>query len=322
MIVMDYNTGKEYSQDAFPALPMDKPALFVCCRPGDVPKFQQLLALDESTVLDCIDIDESVRFTSFDGYDFISLVHLDVTSERLVLNELNLYLSRDTFILVMPEQRNQGLAALESRIVGLARGYLSGKNPPPSLLDGFNQMLFVFFNTLVMDFNDSLELLEDRMQALSGEMTYRVDNDHFEKIHLLRDTAYSIKKVLRSFSYMGLQLLCNENDVLTKKKMFLFRNLDTRFRKLYDFAESVYGLSTELLGTYDSKITQRTNDVVNKLTAVTIFFGPLTVITGIYGMNFRQMPELETPWGYPISLAVMLVVSIGIFWFMKRNKWL
>ena len=322
MLLIDYDKTNEYSQDTFPDICKNSSSLFISCRPNDMHILHKVLELDESTVLDCMDIDESVRFTAFDGYDFASLVHLEIEHDEIVFSEVNLYISRKYFVLVMPEKNNQRLSALEEKIIGYARSFLANKHLNTDSIEYFNQLFFLFFNTLISYFSDTLELLEDHMQELSEKITRQVENEYFDNIHTLRGTAYSVKKILRAFSYMGLQILCNENNVLSKKKLFLFRNLDTRFRKLYDFSENVYGLSTELLQTYDSKISQRTNYIINKLTFVTLFFGPLTVITGIYGMNFQVMPELKWPWGYPLSLLLMAGISVGIYLIMKKKKWL
>jgi len=321
MLLLDYDTNKEYTTNTFPDACKDSNALFICCRPADMPLFRSIFELDESTVLDCMNIDESVRFTAFDGYDFASLVHLDIDGGKVLFSEINLYVSRRYFLLVLPEDGNEKLAALEGKITALARNFQKS-NKQTDKVEYFNQLFFLFFNTLVSYFSETLEMLEDHMQVLSEKMMHRAEDEHFEAIHTLRGTAYAVKKVLRAFSYIGLQILCNENDVLSKKRLFLFRNLDTRFRKLYDFSESVYGLSGELLQTYDSKLSQRTNDIVNKLTIVTLFFGPLTVITGIYGMNFRVMPELNWPLGYPLALLLMAGISLGIYVFLKKKKWL
>ncbi|MNY72598.1 Magnesium transport protein CorA [compost metagenome] len=58
------------------------------------------------------------------------------------------------------------------------------------------------------------------------------------------------------------------------------------------------------------------------LTVFSVFFMPLTFIAGIYGMNFKFMPELESPLGYPVVIVVMLAVSVLIFFWFKRKKWL
>ena len=322
MLVLDYNGGKEYLQTTFQLTYEEGSELFVICRPNDMPSLRDVFDLDESTIIDCMDIDESVRFTAFNSYDFASLVHTEVTDDAIQLYEINLYISRQYMILVLPENNSPKLAVLEEKILESARVFLKHRHSKGSVIEHLDQLLFLTFNMLIVNFSDTLELLEDRMQELSEEITNKIENDHFERIQSLRRLAYSLKKILRALSYIGLQMLCNENEVLVKKKLFLFRNLDTRFRKLYDFSENVYGLSTELLNTYDSKITQRTNDIVNKLTFITLVFAPLTLITGIYGMNFHFMPELHLPWAYPATLMGMLVISIGIYCLLKWKKWI
>ena len=321
MIVIDYNQKTEYSTGEFSDICPNNP-LFIFCHPEDILPLSRILSLDESTVRDCVDIDESVRFTAFDGYDFASLVYMEMVGETLLFKELNLYASRNYFILVMPKHNSLKLQALEEKIIGTARGFLVNWQINSINPEWANQLFFIFFNLLVVYFSDLLELLEDKMQELSGQITHNMPEESFEAMHNLRTMAYSVKKVLRAFSYMGLQILCNENEIICKKKLFLFRNLDMRLRKLCDFAESVYGLSTELLHTYDSKVAQRTNNIVNKLTSITLFFGPLTVITGIYGMNFAFMPELTYTWGYPLSLLGMAIVSGIIYIILKKKKWL
>ena len=322
MLIIDFKYNNEYLQDSFPDACKDSTALFILCKASDILNLRHCFDLDESTVVDCMNIDENVRFTAFNNYDFASLAFAELKDDTIRFSEVNLYSSRRYMILVTPEHESPKLTGIEEKMVSAARNFLVEKHRAEDTLECFNHMLFLFFNSLISHFSDTLEHLEDRMQALSEEIASSMDDTHFEDIQNLRRIAYSLKKALRAFSYIGLQILCNENNILLKKKMFLFRNLDTRFRKLYDFSENVYGLSTELLHTHDSRITQRTNDIINKLTMITLFFGPLTVITGIYGMNFQFMPELESPWGYPMILLVMVGISAGIYALMRRKKWL
>jgi len=64
------------------------------------------------------------------------------------------------------------------------------------------------------------------------------------------------------------------------------------------------------------------NETVKKLTILTLFFGPPTVIAGIYGMNFIRMPELEWELGYPIVIGFMIIVSTVIYLILKKKNWL
>ena len=321
MLVIDFENNKEYTQDSFPEDCKDSFMMLVSCSHKDMLSLRDTLVLDDDTILDSVNIDESVRFTAFEGYDFASLFHLEVKDDKVITNEINLYISKQYIVLVMPESGSEKLKRLENQLVTFTKNFMKNKDLHSNKSELINQTFFLFFDLLITDFFETLELLEDRMQELSKEISIDVSEENFNSIQNLREVAYAIKKVLRAFSYIGFQILCNENGILNVEKMYLFRNLETRFRKLYDFSESVYGLSSELIRTYDSKTTQRTNDIINKLTFVTIFFAPLTLITGIYGMNFIFMPELKLAWGYPASLIVMALISIVLFVVMKKKKW-
>ena len=67
---------------------------------------------------------------------------------------------------------------------------------------------------------------------------------------------------------------------------------------------------------------KRTNEVMRVLTVFSVFFMPLTFIVGIYGMNFKFMPELNSKWGYPAVLFFMTIVTVVIYLWFKRKKWL
>jgi magnesium transporter len=58
------------------------------------------------------------------------------------------------------------------------------------------------------------------------------------------------------------------------------------------------------------------------LTIISSIFMPLTFIVGVYGMNFRYMPELDLPYAYPVLLVIMLIIASSLWFYYKRKKWL
>jgi magnesium transporter len=86
--------------------------------------------------------------------------------------------------------------------------------------------------------------------------------------------------------------------------------------------EEVYENIHSLLNIYISLSSQRTNEVMRTLTVFTAFFLPLTFIVGVYGMNFKYMPELEAHWGYPGVIGLMLAITIAVWIWFKRKGWL
>jgi len=92
--------------------------------------------------------------------------------------------------------------------------------------------------------------------------------------------------------------------------------------RLYTAFEEVQEGANHLLDIYMSLSARKTNDVVRILTVFSVFFMPLTFIVGIYGMNFKFMPELNSRLGYPGVLLLMALVTLGIYLWFKRKGWL
>ncbi len=80
-------------------------------------------------------------------------------------------------------------------------------------------------------------------------------------------------------------------------------------------------LLTSALDAYLSMTSTRLNQVMKVLTALSAILMSVTLIAGIYGMNFRVMPELDWPWGYPLALALMIAVAVVLAAIFKRIKW-
>jgi magnesium transporter len=142
----------------------------------------------------------------------------------------------------------------------------------------------------------------------------------------------------RKLSLSGVYHLKRKIDV-NKKVLFLSRDIveriddpkhqnpdtrDTRdlYIRLLTLYESMSENTNQLLNVYFSISAQRTNEVIRVLTLFSVFFMPLTFIVGIYGMNFRFMPELNLKFGYPLVILFMLAVSAFIYLWFKRKGWL
>lgn len=315
MKIYDYFSKTDYEGKSFPASCKKSNELLIVCQTHEVSLLRDVFGFDESTVLNCTDLDESVRYTSFDGYDFISMIHIEINENSLQLREINLYISASYLVLVMPEHDSKRLHLMETKLFDLAKCMDERKGR-------INWLYYSVFSNLLADFSDTLESQEDNMQALSEEIVDNVNKTHFTQIHNYKNMTFIIKKQLRALSYLGEQILLDENKLIGKGQIHYFRSVNTRLKKLYDFSEGLYNFSNEMLHSYDSRLTMKTNDTVNKLTAITLFFGPLTVITGIYGMNFNNMPELKWFFGYPLALIIMVIISLIMFIIMKMKKWL
>ncbi|MGE8378233.1 MAG: CorA family divalent cation transporter, partial [Sphingobacterium sp.] len=78
----------------------------------------------------------------------------------------------------------------------------------------------------------------------------------------------------------------------------------------------------QLLNVFFNISSNHTNEIMRILTIFSVFFMPITFVAGVYGMNFKNMPELEWYYGYPIAMAIMVAISMAIYLWFKRKGWL
>lgn len=100
------------------------------------------------------------------------------------------------------------------------------------------------------------------------------------------------------------------------------QNLKEEADRLYFYSDDLVETANDLVQLSISLASNRTNEVVRILTLVSIFLLPLNLITGIYGMNFAHMPELQWEHGYLLVLSLMFFVEVGVFYVLKRKGWI
>ena len=121
---------------------------------------------------------------------------------------------------------------------------------------------------------------------------------------------------------LGQELEENENGFFAEENLRYFRLFSARAERLRDKVAALRDYTVQLRDLIQTRVDMKQNRIMTLLTVITTIFTPLTLITGWYGMNFRYMPELDSPWGYPLVIAVSLSIVLGcLAWFKKKN-WL
>ena len=136
------------------------------------------------------------------------------------------------------------------------------------------------------------------------------------------------KKIVRFYHYysqltdVGQELWNNEMDFFQREDLNLFDCLKDRAARLAGETQLLRDYAMQVQEVYQSEIGIRQNDVMKMLTIVTTIFLPLTLIAGWYGMNFVYMPELGSPYGYPVVIGVsILIVVLSLIIFKKKRYW-
>jgi magnesium transporter len=205
----------------------------------------------------------------------------------------------------------------------------------------YNEKKLITIHRIPFDFIDSFNLqfdqVEDLLLYLIHKMlhTYQPPLNEFDKrIEEFENTIFlknDAKISMEDLYYLKMQTR------ITKKLLIIFQNvmdqlevgrknksalqdLKDRLLQLVLKYDEVLENANNLLNSYHSVNSKKTNDTIKLLTVFSAFFLPLTFIVGIYGMNFENMPELTWKYGYFMALFMMVFISVFIFiWFRKRK---
>ena len=109
--------------------------------------------------------------------------------------------------------------------------------------------------------------------------------------------------------------------MIQDKTAIFFRDVYDHTIQVIDTVDTFRDMVSGMLDVYLSSVSNRMNEVMKVLTIVATLFIPLTFIAGVYGMNFKHMPELEWGWGYPVVLAVMLTIGVIMIGWFRRRRW-
>lgn len=170
----------------------------------------------------------------------------------------------------------------------------------------------------------ALETFDDRANKLS-ENVEESENDimqrNFNNAHM--EALYRVKREA-TLSYKVILLMQEPTNHLKPGpgEESLVQDVKDQYLKMLTLYTQLLEEVTNLMNLYMSFSAQKTNEVVKVLTIFSVFFMPLTFIVGVYGMNFKFMPELQQKWGYPGVMLLMLFVTVFIYAWFKKKKWL
>jgi magnesium transporter len=196
------------------------------------------------------------------------------------------------------------------------------KDNSPILEFGLDFVLYSILDILVSNYMPVLESVEDEIDKTEQRLFEEPGKDDLREILGLKRTLLKLKKTIFPQREVLNHLARNEYQFITRKAQFYFRDVYDMLYRMAEMTESFRDITTAMVETYLSTISNRLNQVMKALTLITTIFMPLTVITGIYGMNFDYMPELRWKYGYFAVLGVMAALAIGLFTYFRRQKWI
>ena len=283
----------------------------------DITTVEQLgehLGVDHLLLEDLMNPTQLPKIEVYEDYMFIILKNLNynAASEKVFREQISLIIGLN-FVVSIQEHRSGIFTSIQNRLRN-AQGKIR------KMQSGY--LAYALIDVIVDHYFIALDAIDEHTQALEEDIMTNPSSGVLDRTNVLRRELLLLRRPI-------LPLRDVLNEILHGDTPLLDENIHPYFHDVYDhlieviqMLEMLRSTVSGLFDVYTSAVSHRMNEVMKVLTIVATFFIPLTFIAGIYGMNFKFMPELESQWGYPVVLLAMLGISIGMFAFFKFKKWL
>lgn len=184
---------------------------------------------------------------------------------------------------------------------------------------------FLFHNLLdvmVDNYNSILEYFETEVDAIEDDVLEEPDEETVKNIFTLRRDIYDLKRIVLPQREMLLQISRGQFPLISERAALYFRDIHDHLTRIIELSESHRDTLISALEVYFSNVSTKTNQIIKILTIFTVILMPPTFLVGLWGMNFRYMPELEWKYGYLIFWAILIIITLIMILFFKRKKWI
>ena len=276
----------------------------------EIREVAEKYALHEASIKDCMQPEHLPKYELFDNYTFVifrvlAASHLpEADTIQELTNKISIFFNDDYFITV---HRSEG------DLIDLVKNKRidTGKcDTTLYLLNSLIREAILTFERPGFKLSESLDYYEERV-FLRQRTSPILRGLYFvkRKIDVIRRVMLLSYEIVDNIDSEG------QSNVYTRDLRDLYIRTQTYFDNLSEN-------TAQLLSVYFSLASQRTNEIMRVLTIFSVFFMPLTFVVGVYGMNFKHMPELAWYYGYPAVMLLMVGISIGIYFWFKRKGWL
>ncbi len=222
--------------------------------------------------------------------------------------ELSLFLGPNYLV----SHRKDRLPVLDEISEGL-------RNHPDHFPESPDFLLYRILDGLVDLYLPVLDLFDRHIAQIEQRIFEKPRHDVLDEIFAMRRAVMRLRRASVHQREILTRLSRQEFPHISERCAAYMRNVYDHLVRSSDLAEAYRELLSGALEAYLSAVANRTNEIMKVLTVFTAVFIPLTFLVGVYGMNFRTMPELEWPWGYPLLWGLMILVGVGTYSVFRRR---
>ena len=279
---------------------------------AELAEMQKHFGLHELAVEDASHGHQRPKLEEYENFLYAVVQTVELADSELNVGEVNLFVSK-SFLLSIRNRSRQGFADVRARcerephLLKLGPGYVFY-----ALIDAVVDRYF----PVVDDLEAELERLERRM------FTDEPVRENIEHLYALKQKLMDLRHATGPLQETVTKLHGGRVPEVCASTQEYFRDVDDHLTRINQSIESVREMLTTAISVQLSLIALGDNQTTKRLAAYAALVAVPTMIAGIYGMNFDHMPELKWIWGYPLAMAVMVLIDVYLFVRFRKAGWL
>jgi len=273
-----------------------------------------VFGLHPLTLEDILNTDQRPKMEDFCEYIYIVLKtfynHADENNET-TSEQISIILG-PTFVISFQEKETDIFKPIRERIrAGKGRLRKSGADYLAySLIDTIVDNYF----TILEHLGEKIEIIEESLVKNPSTQTLQAIQHLKREMIFLRKSVWPLRETISSLERTECQLIKESTGLFLK-------DIYDHTIHVIDTIETFRDMLSGILDIYLSSISNRMNEIMKVLTIIATIFMPLTFLAGVYGMNFKYMPELEWHWGYFFILGIMITIAVSMLVYFRKKRW-
>ncbi|MBL7071163.1 MAG: magnesium/cobalt transporter CorA [Candidatus Omnitrophica bacterium] len=279
----------------------------------EVDMLDNVFQLHPVTLEDCINTNTRPKIEQFEEYMFI-VMHAAATTpraHRVRTIELNICLGKNYIITIHQES----IKGVETAIERTSKNH-------SVMSKGADNLLHLVIDSLVDNYMPVLDAMDYKIGNIETQVLENPTQKTLNNIFSVKKDAMYLKRFIGPQRDTVNFLSREDFQFIDPKRRAYFRDVYDNMIFINDTIDTYRDVTNSAFDAYLSTISNRTNDIMKVLTIIATIMMPLTLITGVYGMNFREMPLLSWRWGFLSISTVMILLGIAMVSYFKRKNWI
>ena len=265
------------------------------------------------SIEDCQNQHQRPKVEEYPGYYFIVLYEAQLAGpdDRLELRELNIFLGKNYLVTV----HSRPIRAIET-----ARRLWSEWLDRAE--EGSGLLAYLLIDAIVDDYLPLLDIISERMDSLEDSIFGEFRAEAIEEIFGIKKKLLYLRRAVAPLRDVFNTMLRREQQIFSRATYVYFQDVFDHLIRVADTIDTLRDMLSSTMDAYLSVSGNRMNMIMKRLTSISTILMSVTLVAGIYGMNFDFMPELKWRFGYVFALLSMVAVGFALYRYLRKVKWI